>query len=75
MRAFKNSNSFQNHHGPGGGSGSGGGGSHDPGYGGGVLISAFRVIKIIKAIRVVTINNPARGVSSSSLDIKVIQCS
>ena len=50
-----------------------------------VLISASRVtntikvirVVIIKVIRVVTINNPARGVSSSnnSLDIKVIQSS
>ena len=41
-----------------------------------VLIPAFRVIKIIKAIRAVTINNLARGVhSGNSLDIKVIQSS
>ena len=41
-----------------------------------ILIPASRVIKTIKVIRVVTINNPARGVSSSSsLDIKIIQSS
>ena len=46
-----------------------------------VLIPASRATKvikvvIIKVIRVVTINNPARGVSSSNtLDIKVIRSS
>ena len=45
------------------------------------LIPAFRAtniirVDIIKITRVVTISNPARGVSnSSSLDIKVIQSS
>ena len=37
-----------------------------------VLVPASRVTKTIKVIRVVTINNPVKGVSSSSLDIKVI---
>ena len=61
MRAFKNSNSFQNHHGRAAAQ---------------VLVAAVlmtrvtevaalilasRVIKIIKAIKAVTINNPARG--------------
>ena len=41
-----------------------------------VLILASMVIKIIKAIKAVTINNPARGDSgNSNLDIKVIQSS
>ena len=45
-----------------------------------VLIPASNTIKvirvvIIKVIRVATINNHVKGVSSSSLDIKVIQSS
>ena len=41
-----------------------------------VLVPASRVTKTIKVIRVVTINNPVRGVNSSnSLDIKVIRSS
>ena len=42
MKEFKNSDLFQNNHGPGGGSGSGGGGSHGPGYGGGSSSSGFQ---------------------------------
>ena len=39
----------------------------------GVLIPASRVTNTIKVIRVVTINNPVKGVSSNNnLDIKVI---
>ena len=36
-----------------------------------VPILVFRVTKGIKAIRAVIINSPVRGVSNSSLDIKV----
>ena len=61
MRALKDSNSFQNHHGT---------GEAQPLVATvlmarvmevAALIPASRVIKIIKAIRVVTTNNPARG--------------
>ena len=39
MKEYKNSDLFQNSHGPGGGSGSG---SHGPGYGGGASNSGFQ---------------------------------
>ena len=40
-----------------------------------VLIPSSRVTKTIKVIRVVTINNLVRGLSNSSLDIKIIRSS
>ena len=40
-----------------------------------VLVPASRATKTIKGIRVDTINNLVRGLSSSSLDIEVIQSS
>jgi len=79
MKAFKNSNTFGSDQGSGGGSG--GGGSQGPGYGGGSSNSGFQSHQnnqgdIIKVIRVVTISNPAREVSSSSNpDFKVIPSS
>ena len=36
-----------------------------------VLIPVSRVTQAIKAIRVVIINSPVRGISNSNLDIKV----
>ena len=35
------------------------------------VIKVIKVIKAVKAIRAVTINNLVRGVSSSSLDIRL----
>ena len=40
-----------------------------------VLVPTSRVTKTIKVIRVVTVNNPVKGVSNSSLDIKIIRSS
>ena len=66
MKAFKNSNMFDDNHGPGGGSG--GGGFHGLGAG---QIPTF---KALKEIKVAIISNLAREVSNnSSLDIRAIQ--
>ena len=40
-----------------------------------VLIPVFRVTQAIKAVRVVIINSPVRGISNSNLGIKVTRSS
>jgi len=60
MREFKNSDLFRYDHGPSGGSGPG---FHGPGYGGGNSGSGFKVIKVDRAIKVVTIS---RGISNNN---------
>ena len=63
MKEFKNSNLFQDGHGPGGGSGPS---SHGRVMVEAVLARDFKAIKIIMATKVVIANNTLRGVNSSN---------